>query len=97
MTSMIDQIDSFSFGKIQLFFDETRLGEEARLNLASFQVSGARFADVNLLASALQKAVARMEITLGEMLNNRSAIFYMWHDGQANLLRWSVIDRKSVV
>ncbi len=93
MPSMIDQIDSFSFGKTQLFFDEARLGEEARLNLSSFPGSGAGFTaeNVNLLIGALQKAIARMEIALGAVLNNRRAIFYMWHDGHANLLRWSVI------
>lgn len=90
---MIDQIDSFSFGKTQLFFDKTRLEEEVRLNLASFpgDESGFTAENVNLLIGALQKTIARMEIALGTIVNNRRAIFYMWHDRQANLLRWSVI------
>lgn len=93
MPDIIDQIDSFSFGKTQLFVDKARLEEEVRLNLASFPGDEAGFTaeNVNLLIGALQKAIARMEIALGTIVNNRRAIFYMWHDRQANLLRWSVI------
>ena len=93
MPNIIETIDSFPFGKIQLFFDEARLVEEARLNLASFPASrvGLGSENENGLIRVLQKAISRMEVALGAVLSNRRAIFYMWHDGHANLLRWSVI------
>jgi hypothetical protein len=93
MPSIIDQIDSFSFDNTKLFFDETRLGKEVRLNLASFSGSGSGSTSdrINQLIRVLEMAIARMELALGSLLNGRRAIFYMWHDGPANLLRWSII------
>ena len=91
--NIVDQIDSFPFGKIELFCDKARVGREVVLNLASFPGNEAGFTSeaVSLLVDALQKAVARMEGTLGAVLNNQKAIFYMWHDKQAHLLNWTII------
>jgi hypothetical protein len=93
MRHIIEEIDSFSFAKTQLFFDQTRLGEEVRLNLASFPGSRSELSaeTVDELVSSLKMAIGRMEIALRALLNNRKAIFYMWHDETAHLLRWSII------
>lgn len=93
MPDIVNQIESFSFLGTQLFFDFARLGEEATLNLASFPFNEAGFTaeNVNLMIGVLQKAIARMENTLSVVWKNKRAVFYMWSDRHANLLRWSIL------
>jgi hypothetical protein len=93
MSSIIDQIGSFSFEKTQLFFDESRLGEEVRLNLVSIpcSITGIPDQEVSQVIDAIQQAVSKMEIEIGRLLKNRRAVFYMWHDDHAKLLRWTII------
>lgn len=93
MPSIIDQIDTFSFRKTRLFYDQDRLGEEVKLNLASFpgNRSGISNDQQNEIIGALQKALTRMEIELASLVKNRKAVFYLWHDEQARQLRWAII------
>lgn len=93
MPSIIDQIASFSFENTRLFYDKDRLGEEVRLNLASFpgDKSGISDDQQNEIIGALQKALVRMEVDLVSLMRNRKAIFYLWHDEHARHLRWAII------
>ena len=90
MPTIIDKIRLFSFETTQLFFAENRVGEEVRLNLASFPPPGPLEPDAPV-SGALQEVICKMEVQIGRFLANRRAIFYMWHDEQVKLLRWTII------